>query len=651
MKYNILLLIFVVLSLISCSDYLDLVPEKDIENIESLFERKSGALSFLATCYQGTVTTKGNLFSDPAICGADEFMSGEFSRSRTYTITDQYVPSLKIAEGMIDPNNPCLPRWGKSSSEEDMPFSNCYACIRYCNIFINNVDRVYDMTEDEKELYKAQAIAIKAYYYLQLVKYYGPIVLIPENLEVYSSLEEMQIPRSPVDTCINRIVELFDKAEPKLLSIKNVSLAKIGYMHKEAALAYRAKALLYAASPIFNGNSWYANMTNVRGEKLFSQSYDEKKWKIAAEAIDKAIKSAEENNLSLYDDIDDRETEMLNTIRNIQNSTIPINFASSEIIYGVWTSGDGNYKLRLPRYNPTNKEKYRADILGNINPTMRMVELFYTENGVPIDEDKTWPYTSRYQLGKEKNSKYFNVLAINKNIINLHLRREPRFYADIAFDKCYWERGKGNFVEMKPYKGDDHGNSESYRMNNRPQNLTGYWVKKMVPTTVSADDFSSLTLTFPFPAMRLAELYLLQAEAWNEFEGPSSKVYDAVNKVRERAGLPTVQTAWSKYSNMPTKFTTKDGMREIIRQETLIEFAFEGHRFWDLRRWKIAHEYQNRPLKGWNTFGEDSQSFYNNYEGPIKVWTKNKFEVPRDYFWPIRSEDALISNIKQNIGW
>ncbi len=151
--------------------------------------------------------------------------------------------------------------------------------------------------------------------------------------------------------------------------------------------------------------------------------------------------------------------------------------------------------------------------------------------------------------------------------------------------------------------------------------------------------------------MRLAEIYLMQAEAWNEFEGPSERVYTALDVVRERAGLPGIEQAWDQYAKTPAKIRNKETLRDIIRQERMIELCFEGQRFWDLKRWKIAHEYLSSAIKGWNILGEKGAQFYNNYNGPVEVWTGNKFSSPRDYLWPIGNEEVLRANIVQNPKW
>ena len=154
---------------------------------------------------------------------------------------------------------------------------------------------------------------------------------------------------------------------------------------------------------------------------------------------------------------------------------------------------------------------------------------------------------------------------------------------------------------------------------------------------------------YSWPNIRLAELYLNFAEAMNEAYGPSQEVFDAINKVRERAGILTVEEAWSNtfIAKTPNKHTTKEGLREIIQQERLIELSFEGHRYDDLRRWKLAEEYLNSPVYGWSV-DETSESGY--YQ--IKEVGPRSFSSPRDYLHPIKTSELTTNpNLIQNPGW
>lgn len=288
-------------------------------------------------------------------------------------------------------------------------------------------------------------------------------------------------------------------------------------------------------------------------------------------------------------------------------------------------------------------------------PSMKMVEMFYTENGLPIDQDLKW-VGNPYELGMETDLKYTDVVVLNEPMLNLHRRREPRFYASIGADRCCWRLGTGvdqNYL-VRVYQGEPWGLQEKRLSATAPQNITGYFLKKGTSSraTLSAHQGYLASLgESPVPVFRLAEIYLMAAEALNEYkQAPDAEVYKYLNVVRKRAGIPDVQEAWRNAKD-PTKVTTRSGMRDIIRQEWNIEFAFEGYRFWNVRRWKIANiELNERPM-GWNITGADTASFYNNERGPVVVSSGNKFIAPRDYFWPIRSEEVQTAGCVQNPGW
>lgn len=149
-----------------------------------------------------------------------------------------------------------------------------------------------------------------------------------------------------------------------------------------------------------------------------------------------------------------------------------------------------------------------------------------------------------------------------------------------------------------------------------------------------------------WPEMRLADLYLLYAEALNEQGGPQPDAFKYIDKVRARAGLQGVQASWGSYSRQPTKFATKEGFRQIIQQERLIELAMEGSRFWDLRRWKRCMEELNKPVTGWDVDQSDPTFYYR-----IRTLYRQSFQT-RNYFWPLDSWE-LLNNPKllQNFGW
>ena len=155
-------------------------------------------------------------------------------------------------------------------------------------------------------------------------------------------------------------------------------------------------------------------------------------------------------------------------------------------------------------------------------------------------------------------------------------------------------------------------------------------------------------LFLPFPMIRLADLYLLYAEALNEVKSaPDDEVYHYIDKVRERASLGGVVESWANYSSVPSKPTTKAGMREIIHQERLNELAFEGQSYWDLLRWKEAQKEFSKPLQGWNVLGKDDADYYQ-----IKTTFEPKPFTIKNYLQPIRNFELSVNdNLVQNYGW
>ncbi len=633
----------IILFLFSCKDYLDMVPEDDIETVETIFEKRAEANDWLKSCYSFVTGQAVSIWENVAITGADEFVGGDYIRQ------GNKFGGFKIMDGLQMSQEPYGNLWKKDGF---------YASIRYSNIFINNIDKVNNMTPFEKREWKAEIKALKAYCYFELVRRYGPIILVPENIEANSSIESMQKPRSHVDTCFNAIVKLLDESMEDLLPFEQKEFSRRAYFSKEAALALKAKTLLYAASKLFNGNEAYANFTNKNEEACFSEEYDPEKWKRAALAAEEAIEFCENQGKTLYSGTNTQTSKLLNTMKDIESSVLSPNYQNDEAVFLIRTRQlheDHYYYYTLPLFQSTDYTLYNAYFDGSIAPSIKMVEMYYTEHGLPIENDKEWNYAGRYQMGKEMNPQYNKVVPIGEQVLNLHLRREPRFYACIAADKCFWQSGTYN-LQVRPYRKDRFGTSIDFISGSTPQNLTGYWLKKMTSSAFGMrryQDEAAAQGDFPFPVIRMAELYLMKAEAWNEYEGPinDTHVFEPLNKIRKRAGIPDVKTSWQSYSNRPDMINSKDGMREIIHREINIELAFEGHRFWNLRRWKKAHVELNQKQYGWNILGETSRTFYNNYEGPVVVWNRSKFTAPRDYLFPIRSEEILVSGCKQNPYW
>ena len=522
-------------------------------------------------------------------------------------------------------------RWGGS---------DLYQGIRVCNTFIERVDEVPGLDNVEKTKWKAEAKFLKAYYLYYLTKMYGPIPLISENIDVSASPEEVRLPRASFDECVNFIVDLLDEAAEGLPTTILNELDDLGHITKSIALAVKADVLLTAASPLFNGNPDYATFNNIDGTPFFSP-FEKEKWKRAADASLEAIEEAETAGAVLYTFSDlivtNPSTETVRKLTLRGRVTDPWN---KEIVWGSSQSDDRQYDSQA------NFVTAGETVTGQwMAPTYRIAKQYYTNHGVPIEEDKEWAGRDLLAL---RIAQVSNALDIQEGaeIPQIHFDREPRFYADLGFDRGTWY-GQGKLDEndqhiVKAKRGETSGKKTISKFS-----ITGYFPKKLVSYENAFGSSNSYsTNTYSFPYIRLAELYLNYSEALNEYSGPSSEVYSYIDKIRERAGLQGVVESWQLYTNVPGKPASIEGMRDIIQKERLIELSFENHRYWDLRRWKLLQDYMNGPVQGWDIDSEQTEGYYN-----LITFFNQKFTM-RNYLWPIRSEVLLLNpNLVQNPGW
>ncbi|MEO7211784.1 RagB/SusD family nutrient uptake outer membrane protein [Mucilaginibacter sp.] len=625
-KYYVL---FLCVLTIGCKkDFLDVVPD-NVATIDNSFTSRNEAEKYLFTCYS-YLPQESDINSNPAFLAGDEFW--------TYwpIVGGNPLPSIpqQIARGNQNVSNPYLNFWNGTNNGKPL-----WKAIRDCNIFLDNVRKVPDLDPSLRDRWTGEAMFLKAYYHFYLLRMYGPIPIVDKNLPISASTEEVRVTREPVDKVVDFIVKTLDSAAVNLpLTIQNRS-SELGRITKPVALSIKARVLVTAASPLFNGNTDYAQLKNHDGTALFNTTKDPAKWDRAAKACKEAIQSCEAVGIALYQfnglvSISPRLRQEM-TIRNSMAEKW-----SSELIWGFSNGGASFIQgWAVPRLDPAKLEN--DAIKGELSPTIAMAETFYTDKGVPISEDKTWDFANRNNL-RTANASDQDYIQNGYTTVGLHFNREPRFYADMAFDGSVWYMQNGTWkIQAKLGQTQSRKGANGY-------STTGYFTKKLVNWNfVILPGFGFTQEVYAWPMMRLADLYLLYAEALNEQNGPSAETYNYINLVRSRAGLPTVQESWGTYAINPAKFTTQDGFRDIIQQERSIELAFEGHNFWDIRRWKKGAQVLNSGVYGWDIEQADAATYYRR-----KLLFNQKFVSPRDNFWPISEGDIVVNrNLVQNIGW
>lgn len=476
-----------------------------------------------------------------------------------------------------------------------------------------------------------------------------PIPIVRENLPIDAETERVRIFREPVDECVDYIVELIDEAVADLpLEISNVS-SELGRITKLIAFSVKAELLVTAASPLFNGNSTYSGWKDSRGKQLVNPIYTDSKWERAMNASKEAIDAALLANKQLYIFNDVRypvvdETKQLMSIRNAFCEKW-----NSEVIWGIPVNTlNILQRYSLPYFTPDDIRLMHTDPIMSV--PMHVVELFYSNNGVPIDEDLTYDYSNRYKVSSSTEQKYY--ISSGFETANVNQYREPRFYANLGFDGSIWY-GNGRYKDVddgtatetawivRAKQAQTSGKSQSIR-----HSITGYFPKKYTHFLTVTTSNGVIYNRMAFPVYRLADLFLLYAEARNELMGPDDTVYEYIDLVRARSGLNGVVESWSNHSRNPNKPFSKEGMRRIIQQERMIEFCMEGKRFWDLRRWKLADQVLNQQVKGWNIDKNNTAEYYN-----IVTFETLKFQM-KEYLWPISEYSLRVNpNLVQNPFW
>lgn len=636
----------------SCNKYLDVVPDNTLK-LENLFDLKEDAWNALAKVYS-------YLPQDDQTHVTTWTLGDEWLGRLDLNDVNSNLRAIRIMRGLQSATSPQLGVW--SGTEGAKPL---YEAIRQADVFLMNIDKVRDMTDQEKKDWKAQVKFLKGYYAFLLVQRYGPIVLPTEMVTPEATSEQLFLPRSKVEDCFNYILSLMNEAIPDLA--ERATENELGQVDQVAAKAIKARVLFFRASPFFNGNQeYFGDFLDTDGQPFFPLSYDREKWKAAIDALDDAITTAEANGLGLYRY--DKEPflydrEAFNANRENMETLYDLRMVicdpwNREL---VWGNSNINYygqgelahssNIRLPEgYGDgvTNTASYSWQWMG---ATYRMAERYYTENGLPISEDLTFDMNTRHEIittPGEMDPEYDELrgyMQPGSETIRLYMNREPRFYANLGITGGYW-RAHTVRINTMMYASSDGGFNSSQHSTDFL--ATGIGVQKFVHPESQSGAWQR-TIKYPYPIIRMADLYLMKAEALNEYnDAPTQEVYDLVNRIRERAGIPDLEDVWSDATLARTvnKHRTKEGMRDIILQERSIEFAFEGSHFWDMLRHKRATAEFSTPIWGWTHTGTTGQTFF-----ILEVKQPRRFTIT-DCLWPIDLNELNTNgNLIQNPGW
>lgn len=555
--------------------------------------------------------TLEDIYSDPAY--AEGILMNAYTRLPTngYSFNevatddavtnDKFNPLLNMATGSWSAANNPVDQW-----------NNSYTAILYLNLFLREVDSVNwsPMNKDVRVLFtdrlKGEVYGLRALFMFNLLQAHagystsGELLGVPIITEALEPGSDFKKPRNTFEQCLQQIYTDLAEAEKYLpLDYVNITAGQLPAKYSSMAVAdynrvfgnfsrqrvsgrilkaIKAKAALLSASPAYNPQATTS------------------KWESAANYASEVI-----NLIGGINGLDPQGA-LFYTASNVNAINInPSSGAPNDQREMLWRGNISNTNnLEISNFPPTLFGS------GRVNPTQNLVDAFPMANGFPITD-----------------------AASGYVATNPYANRDPRL-------KNYIVVNGGTISNKTIFTKTDAPTNDA--VNILPTSTrTGYYMRKLLREDVNANPSSSSTQKHYPVHIRYTEMFLICAEAANEAWGPdgtSAHGFSArslIEAIRKRAGIaqPDVYLA---------SVTTKEGMRNLIRNERRLELCFEGFRFWDIRRWK---ENLTEPAKG-VTINNNVFSIQN---------VENRQYSDNMYYGPIPLTEALKANLLQNKGW
>jgi hypothetical protein len=502
--------------------------------------------------------------------------------------------------GAISPSNIGGDIWGTT-----------YNQVRATNIFLRD-ESMIPVSAATKKAWEGQVRLLRAWYLATLLKTFGGFPIVGNT--VFDQGDKIDIPRSTYGDCVNYIVSELDAAAA-LLPLDYVAFSgnvgDYGRATRGAALAIKARVLLYAASPLIN-----ASRGDDPGHLVSYGNFDATRWQTAADAAQAVI------NLGQYS-LFRRVTP---AFYNIFLNGLTTTSQNNEMIWAYLpVTNTANTMFVESLFNPATRTTQVNYTLPHSMPLQEMVDAFGMQNGKAItDPASGYPGTGD----------------------NMYLNRDPRFYYTVTYNGAlrYLSGHSGNQpvwtytgVIPNPTSTDQAViGAVTDGIYTAKGTKTGYFCDKMI------ENFGN-NLNRPRIMIRYAEILLDAAEAYNEASGPTAQIYTWLKDIRDRAGISAgSDNLYGMKANM-----SQDEMRTFLQNERWVELAYEEHRFWDVRRWKIAPAVLNHDMHGM----EITRAANGSYSYRTIVVRGNVF---RDYmyFFPIQQAELTKSPaLKQNPGY
>ncbi len=606
--FNILFFAGILLGTCSCVDFLDRAPDSEAYTDTDVFTDYEKSQKFI-----DQLLIPYRYFDDNDICNKENSVDGTHGK-RAYglreRITDNCIANQQYSWVTLNSyrngnfTNPTDNYWAEGS---ELRYTTIWKAIRVANLSIANIDLIKNGADSDKAKILGMAYFLRGHFYFMLLQGWGGMPYVTEPLDPES---DMDLPRETYTQTARYIAQDFEKAAEYLPMV--VPNEEWGRPSKMAAIAYKAKALLWGACP-------FANPGN-----------DRKLWEDAAIALGQAIDMAEKSGYYQLIDIANFKQLFVDTNSETLKEIL---FGRAFNNYGLWFA---------PYFSGIKSTEFGNGAMGAESVTENLAQCFTWNNGEPVD-----PNTEEYKHHP------FTGDGVS------HTGRDPRFYQTLLFNGASTPQvaAKGRTVEIW---NESYDNKQAAELNvNATYNalngftFTGYYNWKLF----SAAYVTRANVNIMWNYIRLADLYLYYAEAANRAWGPNTApsgisgfsltAVGSLNKIRERAGMPLFDDAsphaWLKVGSV-------ENFERHVRNETRIETCFEEKRFYDLRRWNRMLDADVQTMYGLYIHKTGENSFtYTVTPLPDNLNLKWK---DFHYLFRIKPSDTYLGpNFDQNPGW
>jgi len=627
------------MSFTSCN-FLDIVPPEQ-PGLDDATMNVDETLGFIQSCYAG--------IKNPIDYRGLEASVDEYAEPPRWA--EDNSAATKCAYDLNTPQSLADNRWDRY-----------YEYIGRTHLFLQELPDAKGVSDIQRAEWEAEAYFLLAYYHFQILRLYGPC---PINDRYYpQDISASELPgRYHYDYVTDWIVKTLDEKVIGPHALPDVRDSNDrGRATHIIAMAVKAQALLYAASPLWNGKFPYPDWKNENfetpgyGKELVSKEYSEEKWikaeKACQEVLDAALAVSDGTGPAyrLYgseaDDLDFYASENVplnnlyipgNVNDDFRKRVVMLQYMMSmqygegnhEFVWGLNNGDDSFISCSLPQRVVKNNNGTYFEGWSGISPYLGAVERFYTANGkLPKYDPNFYPEDEWLTRAGDPQ---------RPDIIKLNVNREPRFYAWLSYDGgdhgFMISNGSPLTIDLKSSKAQGY-DPDTY---DRRHNVTGFLSQKYLRPNLKRNTSNSWnTKNYPRPLIRMAELYLNLAECEAAL-GQNADAMEHLNEVRRRAGIAEVTV-----NDIDESMTLTDW----VHNERFIEFFEEGIRYFDLRRWVEGPEYlAEGKREGLNPFETTDPSF-EQFNQRVKInqpyrWANRMYLYPIDYY-EVTSNPQLV---------